>query len=121
VDIDRIVHLRQAEPEIGPERFRASVGHVDRFGNCLLMLPATLWDNGLSGLKRLSLLEPLERPVQTADSYAAIEPGAIGLVPSSQGYLELAVNQGSCSYELGLDIGDECLFQGDFSGLASSP
>jgi len=114
IDPSRVVHLKLAEPEIRPGVMSVSVGHVDRFGNCLLNLPEAFWDRGLSSVRRLKLRKPLERPVRPARTYADLHGTEIGLIPGSQGVLELAVNQGSCAYELGLDIGDLCLFEGDF-------
>jgi len=76
--------------------------HVDRFGNCLLnlrrdvpLLPGRTWRTADG------------REVREAQTYADLPPGCAGLLESSQGALELAVNGGSCAAILGLSPGSE--------------
>jgi S-adenosylmethionine hydrolase len=76
--------------------------HVDRFGNCLLnlrrdvpLLPGRTWRTADG------------REVREARTYADLPPGCAGLLESSQGVLELAVNGGSCAAILGLSPGSE--------------
>ena len=74
--------------------------HVDRFGNCLLNLrsdfslrPGRTWrmDDG--------------REVREILTYSDLAPGRVGLLPGSQGVMELAVNGGACASALKLSPG----------------
>lgn len=100
--------IRPDWAEAKPDRdgIDARVLHVDRYGNCLLSVRAGLKPpRPVSGL-RMSWGQ--RRPVLQARSYAELPARAVGLLPGSQGFLELAVNQASAAEALGLRRGD-CL------------
>ncbi len=107
-------------PQIGPEtlarlpwsRARAEGGvlqahvlHVDRFGNCALNVRAD--GNDLGRERSFTLSLPARRPVRLVRTYADLAPSEIGILAGSQGFYELAVNQGSAARLLGLKPGDD--------------
>lgn len=106
-----------AEPEQRGREIAAHVLHVDRFGNCLLNLPEGLWPEG--GLERVELLAPLLQPLVPVRTYAEISAGGVGVLVGSQGYWELAVNQGSAAAVLGLAPGKRVVL--DCTGAAFPP
>ncbi len=77
-----------------------TVLHVDRFGNCLLNLRA----EDFPRLRRSWTLGD-GRTVTESSTYADLAPGCIGLLPGSQGVMELALNQGDCARLLDLQPG----------------
>lgn len=83
----------------GPDILECTVIHIDRFGNCLL-------DVQISALLRTGRLWRMgRRIVAEADTYAQLRPGRIGLIPGSQGVMELAMNQAPCARALNLEVG----------------
>lgn len=74
--------------------------HVDRFGNCLLNISDSMADQ-LGDFWRAGS-EHLIRRIKT---YAEIGPHEIGLLAGSQGVMELAMNQCSCSAYLNIQPG----------------
>jgi S-adenosylmethionine hydrolase len=86
-----------------PDILACVVRHVDRFGNCLL-------DVHISALPRTGRTWRMgRRIVLEVDTYAELPPGRIGLIPGSQGVMELAMNQKSCAQVLGLRPGSKVL------------
>lgn len=83
----------------------AHVLHVDRFGNCVLNLPAAEWGGRLAALASLAMTQPRTVPLASCETYGRLPEGGVGLIAGSQGYLELAVNRGSAAARLGLSIG----------------
>jgi S-adenosylmethionine hydrolase len=99
-----LVRLPWAAPRELADGLEVRVLHVDRYGNCLLSVRAGLKPpRPVSGL-RMSWGQ--RRPVLQARTYADLPAGAVGLLPGSQGFLELAVNQASAAEALGLRRGD---------------
>jgi S-adenosylmethionine hydrolase len=84
-------------------RVMACVLSVDRFGNVVTSCDIVTYGR----LPRHpALVEPRPLPLVAATTYAAIPPGAIGLLAGSQGYLELAAPCASAAVALGLAAGD---------------
>lgn len=101
-----LVRLPFAEAEMEGSRLQARVLHVDRFGNCVLNIPASAWGHTIREGEGAELLEPAGLSVATVRSYSSIPAGSAGILPGSQGYLELALDRASCAEHLGLKIGD---------------
>ncbi|MGE4504352.1 MAG: S-adenosyl-l-methionine hydroxide adenosyltransferase family protein [Desulfovibrionaceae bacterium] len=91
---------------------QAHVLHIDRFGNVVVsLLPGALFE-------RVARLSPPadETPQARRDgerrgprmvrTYADLDYGELGLLTGSQGFLELAVNQGSAAELLETSLGD---------------
>lgn len=90
---------------LDPNILECVVQHVDRFGNCLL-------DVQTSALLRAGRTWRMgRRTVLEVDTYAELPPGRVGLIPGSQGVMELAMNQKSCAQALGLRPGSRVLLR----------
>ncbi|MGE4554431.1 MAG: S-adenosyl-l-methionine hydroxide adenosyltransferase family protein [Desulfovibrionaceae bacterium] len=76
--------------------------HVDRFGNAVL----GLLDHPVPAPGRpVVLVAPRRARLTCVTTYADIEPGEAGLLPGSQGFLEVAANRASAAALLGLASG----------------
>ncbi|MCF8086360.1 MAG: SAM-dependent chlorinase/fluorinase [Desulfohalobiaceae bacterium] len=106
-----LVRLPFGEAEVEGNRLEARVLHVDRFGNCVLNIPESAWKNVFGGRDGADLLEPVSVFVTLVRAYNDIPPGSAGLLPGSQGYLELAVDRASCAERLGLESGDRVVLR----------
>ncbi len=101
-----LLRAEWAEPKSFQGGVVAHVMHVDRFGNCVLNLDIDQWLPTVAAWDSLALLHPVSRPLSLCEVYGRLPTGEAGLLPGSQGYLELAVNRGSAKALLGLGIGD---------------
>jgi hypothetical protein len=99
----------EASPEDG--RIEARVLHVDRFGNCVLNVPESAWGATIREGEDAELVKPAGLSVAAVRAYSAIPAGSAGILPGSQGYLELALDRASCAAHLGLKIGDRVVFR----------
>ncbi|MBF0481126.1 MAG: SAM-dependent chlorinase/fluorinase [Desulfovibrionaceae bacterium] len=82
----------------------AHVLHIDRFGDCVLDIAS---DARLPVSGGAMLTRPASFVIELARNYESLGYGRIGLICGSQGFYELAVNQGSAAEVLGLALGDE--------------
>ena len=100
------------ELEAIPDGFSCHVIHVDRFGNCILNLPAaTLLPEDVRLLPMLVTEangEFTHYELQKATCYAAITESKLGLVLGSQGFYEIASNRSSAAALTGLRPEDRC-------------
>jgi hypothetical protein len=104
-----LIRLPGAEPSPTPEGLASTVLHVDRFGNCLLNLETEAWGTQVFKSKNLALMVPADlatRSLHPVFTYERLEPGHVGIIRGSQGFLELAMNQQSAATELDLSPGD---------------
>jgi len=106
LSLDDLVRLPVGEAELTGDRLEARVLHVDRFGNCVLNIPESDWRDYSRGQRGVALLEPMSRSLAMVRAYSDIPADGVGLLPGSQGYLELAVDRASCAKRLGLASGD---------------
>ncbi|GAB6058465.1 SAM hydrolase/SAM-dependent halogenase family protein [Desulfonatronum parangueonense] len=95
-----LVRPEWARADRDGREIQAHVLHVDRFGNCLLNLALEKWPAEL--LAGVELLRPLLQPLTLVRTYGELGQGSFGILAGSQGYWELAVNQGSAAQLLGL-------------------
>lgn len=102
VNADRTVRPLWSEPMMAKGHCSVRVLHVDRFGNCVLNLRA----EALGHLDNLTIRTPLGRELPAVDTYSDLPEGAPGLLEGSQGFFEIAVNQGSAARQFGLSMGD---------------
>ncbi len=103
---DHVVRLPFAEASLEQGRIEARILHVDRFGNCVLNIPESAWGATIREGEEAELVEPAALSVAAVRAYSAIPEGGVGVLPGSQGYLELAVDRASCAERLGLGTGD---------------
>jgi S-adenosylmethionine hydrolase len=75
---------------------------VDGFGNVVTSCDVERFGN----FRQAWLLAPVGRELVRATTYGELSPGATGFLAGSQGYLELAVRDGSAAAALGLSRGD---------------
>lgn len=86
-----------ALPAPSPGQILTRVAHVDRFGNCLMELPAN------TPLPAHLLVE--DRPARVVRTYSDLAPQELGVLRGSQGVWELALREASAAHLLGLGAG----------------
>lgn len=97
-------------PRLEPARAGngAIVGHVtyvDRFGNLISDIPGE-WLRAEAPAGRRWIAEVAgQRFCGPVDAYAAVEPGALALLVSSGGAVEIAVRNGNAAHRLGVEVG----------------
>ncbi len=78
--------------------------HVDRFGNCISNLTEAdvraLGDLNHVAVKAAGMV------IQIREAYGEVEPGQTLALFNSEGFLEIAVREGSAARRLGLKVGD---------------
>ncbi len=102
MDPQDLVRMELPGPEMSREGLVCRVVHRDCYGNLILDLSASQWTEGLQGRK----LRIKDYRLLSAPFYAAIPDGCLGLVPGSQGKLEIAAREESAASLLGLGPGD---------------
>ncbi len=96
------------EPRDRPDELRATVIHVDRFGNLVLNVSAERWSPGRFTL-RVKKGEALE--VAAGATYGDVASGDLVVYAGSAGFLELGVREGSAARRLGCARGDTLTFE----------
>ncbi len=99
-----------AKPKFKDRSLITHVLHIDRFGNCVLSVETAEATDCFARWAGVTMAHPRQEPILYASCYGDLAPGQIGAIPNSQGYLELAVNRGSCAKKMGLHIGDMVRF-----------
>lgn len=90
------------EPERTPVGWRAHICVIDRFGNCATDLPA----GAVSGSARTIFRVGGQETRGLVQSYGHAQPGALVALVDSEGFVELAVVNGSAAEALGAKAGD---------------
>lgn len=93
--------------EIEGDNLHGEVVYIDRFGNAITNLPNARIDTSLN----LRAHAPFAPACPVVDCYSAVKQGAGAAVPGSSGFLELAVNGGSASEQIGLITGSKVTVQ----------
>lgn len=101
-DPSRLRRLEWPRPEPAPEGFRASVIHVDRFGNLVTNLPGDL----LGGSSRWRVRCGATVVERISPTFAAVARGQSLAYVGSAGFLELAVREGSAAQAWGVRRGE---------------
>ncbi|MCA1986019.1 MAG: SAM-dependent chlorinase/fluorinase, partial [Desulfovibrio sp.] len=108
--LEQAVRLPDAGPAWRPDGALAvRVLHVDRFGNCILNVPAEPWRDALAawGSLAVRLADGTVFPAVLAETYAVLPSrDVLGVLAGSQGHLELALDRDSAARRLGLHPGD---------------
>lgn len=103
-------------PRTEDDAVLAEVLWVDRYGNCQLNVGPDDLPEGwgahveLAYQSHVTLADPTGQTTRRAlrtDTFAAIGPGAVGLVLDSHGMLAVCLSQRSAAEELGLDAGQQ--------------
>ena len=111
LSVQDLFRIPFAEAGLEEDRIEARVLHVDRFGNCVLNIPESAWDDTIREGEDAELVKPAGLSVAAVRAYSAIPAGSAGILPGSQGYLELALDRTSCAEHLGLKIGDRVVLR----------
>jgi S-adenosyl-L-methionine hydrolase (adenosine-forming) len=98
--------LELPEATITPRELRGVVMHLDHFGNAITNIPSLAVPPGLDTVV-LVIAGRRARSVAVRSIYEELAPGAVGLLGSSFGTLELAVREGSAASRLRLQVGDD--------------
>ncbi len=102
IDPSKLITPPWSQPTIMDTRAIGHIVHIDRFGNCVLNLEA----GAIGSPAAIHWTSPAGKPLPYVTTYADIPKGAPGLLEGSQGFLEIAVNQGSAARCFGLSMGD---------------
>jgi hypothetical protein len=87
---------------------RASVQHVDRFGNIQLAVFAAELDGLFEPGRLAEVVTPDDRYyVRCAETFADVDPGELVIYMDSSGLISVAVNQGSAAELTATEAGDE--------------
>jgi len=100
-----LIHLPISAPQrLADGSWQGEVLHIDRFGNLItnIGLPPT-------DPERLSVEAKGTRIRGLSRTFADVEPGQPVVYVGSNGYLEIALREGSAAAQLGLGIGDAVL------------
>jgi S-adenosyl-L-methionine hydrolase (adenosine-forming) len=109
VGVDALVRLDLPEPEISPERIRAAVLYVDRYGNVQLNVAREELERaGIRPGARLELEFQGERYYAVAArTFADARPGDIVLYEDSYRNIAVAINRGNAAEMLAARAGQE--------------
>lgn len=112
IPLESLVCHARAVPELNGQALAAHVLHQDRFGNLVTNLAIDPWlDRVQKSHAPLSLtVHEKHYPITLTTTYADIPAQRLGLIPGSQGFLELAVNQGNAATILERGPGDRIVF-----------
>lgn len=106
VKIDSIVLLDSKAPRSGGSFSEGEVVYVDRFGNLITNISATL--SALTDATCLLNGRPVGKAVK---SYFQVAEGEVAVVAGSHGFIEIAVNQGNAAAVLAAGVGSSVRLQ----------
>jgi len=98
--------LEFPEPRVAGTCICGEVIDIDRFGNLITNIPASLFAEGAG-----FLAEVCGRTARSVRTYGMASSGELVVVVSSSGLLEVAVTQGNAASELGATRGDAVLIR----------
>ncbi|MEM0128848.1 MAG: SAM-dependent chlorinase/fluorinase [Thermoplasmata archaeon] len=111
--------LRLAEPETSAGGIRGEVVYVDPFGNAITNLPSDrVFTGGSGGQLRVRWDSGPERRLRMVRAYGELAPGETGLLASSFGTIEIAIDQGSAAERWGIGPGTTVAIAGATGGLS---
>ena len=112
---DPIQNLTQAlgfAPVIQENLIRASVVHIDSYGNAITNLSKTVFDRIARGREfEIGFRVPKTKADRISQRYSDVEPGEIVILFNSSGFLEIAFNGGRASGLLGIELHDMLTIQ----------
>jgi Uncharacterized conserved protein len=85
-------------------KINAEILHVDHFGNVVINLSCKQKELVEIPASMLCKFRGKEYPLFSAAHYAQIPGRSLGLVPGSQGYMEISMNRGSAAFLLGVEL-----------------
>jgi S-adenosylmethionine hydrolase len=115
--VDDPVSLPHTRPKWLPDgRLQAEVVYVDHFGNLVTNLGPLTAPQGTIDLENVRVVIGAES-LTVSHTYADAAPGALLALVGSDGYLEIAVRDGSAARRLGLGVGTKVEVQGRHNAL----
>ncbi len=93
------------KPVIANDTIRASVIHIDRFGNCILNIKKEKFDQISAGRNFELRYSPKNTITEISKKYSDVPFGDELCIFNSAGYLEIAVNTSNAGEILGLEKG----------------
>lgn len=90
------------QPVIGKDALRATVIHVDHYGNVITNITPEIFEKVRKGRTFKIYYNPLMPIQQLSKSYGDVAVGEVVCLFNSAGYLEVAINLGKASTLLGL-------------------
>lgn len=108
IDLEKSVQIASCTPLQTGSQVLATIVHIDQFGNCLLNLNPQKWSTQVTravSIKLPGLSE--EVPLKSVSTYAELQGSNPGILESSQGVFEIAMNQNSCSDRFDLRLGQQ--------------
>ena len=109
--VSTYVERIKLHPVVLPDRIRGSVIHIDPYGNVVVNIHHTLFDqlrNGRNFEIQFKRAEPINR---ISETYTESAIGETLCIFNSSGYLELAINLGHAASQLDLKPDDTVLVQ----------
>lgn len=109
VPIVELVRLELPAPKVGTRRLRATVVHMDRFGNVQLNLAsADLESVGIAPGPQVEVAVGFERYFAVvASTFAEVRRGDIVLYEDAYRNISIAINQGNAAEMFGVVLGQE--------------
>lgn len=108
--VSKLKHLSMPEAQLSSDQVQASVLHIDNFGNCILNMSIEYFWKKIKDHAQIKINHSIEHYVYPVRTYANIPESQVGILPGSQGYLELAMNRACCAKYLNLDLGHHLSF-----------
>ncbi len=103
---EEIVQRLTLQPVISPSQIRGSVIHIDHYGNVLVNIRRTLFEEVGHG-RKFSLFFKRHDPIQQLrQTYCDVPVGEPLCLFNAAGYLEIAINAGQAATLFGLNIDD---------------
>ncbi|MCI0748408.1 MAG: SAM-dependent chlorinase/fluorinase [Verrucomicrobia subdivision 3 bacterium] len=96
----RIERLPWPQPARTKKGWRGEVLYIDRYGNCMTNLTATMAEETGGGSVRVA-----RRRVRLGGFYQSVSAGEAVALVSSVGFVEIAINGGSAAQKLGVSVG----------------
>jgi S-adenosylmethionine hydrolase len=109
LDAETLVPAPYADATFAQGHTRATVIHINRYGNCILNISEeeVYGDSLKSRSYRLITNEGEPGDVQAVACFSSVPVGDALLYPDSYGRVALALNQGNASHKFHLNLGDE--------------
>jgi len=114
IPIDEVVTLFLPKAEIEGSTFRATVIHVDVFGNVITNVEESQIRDRMhrGSLVEICIKRTGKRiTLPFLETYGSVKEGKGLLLINSEGYLEIAINRGNASREYGIQRGDELILK----------
>ncbi len=83
------------------------IQHIDRFGNCITNIPASMLDPNISLIVKVAG----QSIPGISSTYATVEPGAPVALIGSSGFLEIAIRNGNAAEQFSIEVGDPVVIE----------